>query len=273
MARCEWILSLLLSLVLLLTACQPVMPVESTAAEEAVMVTDAAELAGVWQVLGVDFDFYHQFNEDGTLQAAGSPVGFADSPLFVGEFWFEDGQLHMREVEVFGIPPCGEEPVIYEARLLPSGNLRLTKIVDNCEPRIGTTDCEHAPLSGGAATRYANLQLIHRYMQELWNEGKLDVASEILAEDFVDHTPRPGVEPTREGLKNDIAGFHEEFAGNAYFRVDETIIDEDSALVINTMILKDESGTETELAQYMILLHFADGVIQDRTALQVVSWE
>ena len=124
-----------------------------------------------------------------------------------------------------------------------------------------------------AFAKMANSELVRRYMQELWNEGKLDVADEILAEDFVDHTPRPGVEPTREGLKNDIAGFHEKYAGSQYFRVDDTVIDEDSALVINTMILKDESGTETELDQYMILLHIEDGVIQDRTALQVVSWE
>jgi hypothetical protein len=125
----------------------------------------------------------------------------------------------------------------------------------------------------GAPARYANAQLVDRYMQELWNEGKLDVADEILAEDFVDFTPRPDIEPTREGLKADIAGFHEEFGGNAYFRVDDTVIDEDSALVINTMILKDSSDTEVELAQFMILLEIEDGMIKNRTALQKVSWE
>lgn len=124
-----------------------------------------------------------------------------------------------------------------------------------------------------AFAKMANAELVRRYSDELWSEGKLDVADEILAEDFVDHTPRPGVEPTREGLKNDVAGFHEKYGGNASFRIDDIIADDDSALLISTMLMKDESGTETELDQFMILLHIADGLIQDRTALQVASWE
>jgi len=107
------------------------------------MATDAKRLIGVWRVLGVDYDFYHQFNEDGTLRAARSPDLFADSPLFTGEFWFDDGQLYINETEVNDITPRGDEPGIYDAHILASGRLRLTKIEDACEARVDATQREH----------------------------------------------------------------------------------------------------------------------------------
>ena len=88
-------LSVLLIVALLLSVASPVLAQDAEPAveQEATLLTDAADLAGVWHVLGVDFDFYHEFNEDGTVRAAQSPDMLADSPLFTGEFWFEDGQL------------------------------------------------------------------------------------------------------------------------------------------------------------------------------------
>ena len=142
----RWISSVILLTVLILSACQPVMPVEVETTEGDVIVTDAADLIGVWHVLGIDFDFYHEFNEDGTFRAAESPDLLADSPLLVGEFWFDEERLYMKEIEVFGIPPCGDELAIYKANIVASGNLNLTKIEDNCEPRVGSTEREHAPV-------------------------------------------------------------------------------------------------------------------------------
>jgi len=122
----------------------PMSPWCEPPAEEAVIVTDAADIVGTW--LGVDFDFYHQFNEDGTLSAATSPDIAAENTLFTGEYWFEDGQLYMKETEVFGIPACGEEPAIYEARILANGNLSLAMVEDSCEPRVEATNRDHAPV-------------------------------------------------------------------------------------------------------------------------------
>ena len=39
---------------------------------------------------------------------------------------------------------------------------------------------------------------------EVINEGKFDLLGELLATDFVDHTPRQGLPSTREGLKQAI---------------------------------------------------------------------
>jgi len=47
----------------------------------------------------------------------------------------------------------------------------------------------------------ANKAMVCRLVNEAQAEGKLDVVDEILADDFIDHTPFPGVPPTREGVK------------------------------------------------------------------------
>lgn len=47
----------------------------------------------------------------------------------------------------------------------------------------------------------ANKNLIRRLIDEAQSQGKLDVVDELLADDFVDHTPFPGVPPTRTGVK------------------------------------------------------------------------
>jgi predicted ester cyclase len=43
-----------------------------------------------------------------------------------------------------------------------------------------------------------------RILLEVINEGNFDLLDELLAPDFVDHTPRRGVPPTRAGLKQAI---------------------------------------------------------------------
>jgi len=47
----------------------------------------------------------------------------------------------------------------------------------------------------------ANKAMVCRLVNEAQAQGKLDVVDEILADDFIDHTPFPGVPPTREGVK------------------------------------------------------------------------
>jgi predicted ester cyclase len=44
-------------------------------------------------------------------------------------------------------------------------------------------------------------RMIERIPLEILNEGKFGLIDEIYAADFVQHTPQPGVPPTREGFK------------------------------------------------------------------------
>lgn len=46
-----------------------------------------------------------------------------------------------------------------------------------------------------------NKLLVRRLVDEAQSNGNLAVVDELLADDFVDHTPFPGVPPTRDGVK------------------------------------------------------------------------
>lgn len=51
----------------------------------------------------------------------------------------------------------------------------------------------------------ANKQLILRFYDELWNEGNLDVADELVAADYVRHDLRPGEAPSGPEGQKDVA--------------------------------------------------------------------
>jgi steroid delta-isomerase-like uncharacterized protein len=46
-----------------------------------------------------------------------------------------------------------------------------------------------------------NKALVCRLVDEAQTKGNLDVIDELLADDFVDHTPLPGLPPNRAGIK------------------------------------------------------------------------
>jgi steroid delta-isomerase-like uncharacterized protein len=46
-----------------------------------------------------------------------------------------------------------------------------------------------------------NKALVLRLIDEAQCKGNLDVVDELLSDDFVDHTPLPGVPPTRAGIR------------------------------------------------------------------------
>ena len=48
----------------------------------------------------------------------------------------------------------------------------------------------------------ANAQLIERYFEEVWNQGKVDVLDELLTSDYRNHSPGlPDPQPGPDGLK------------------------------------------------------------------------
>jgi len=56
-----------------------------------------------------------------------------------------------------------------------------------------------------------NKELLQRFYDEVFNEGNLHVVDELLAETFVEHEEFPGIEPTREGVKQFFAAFRAAF--------------------------------------------------------------
>jgi steroid delta-isomerase-like uncharacterized protein len=57
----------------------------------------------------------------------------------------------------------------------------------------------------------ANKALVQRLVKDVQEGGQLALVDELFADDFVDHTPFPGVPPTRDGVRMLFAGFREAF--------------------------------------------------------------
>ncbi len=67
-----------------------------------------------------------------------------------------------------------------------------------------------------------NIAVLGRFIQEVINQGRLDVADEIVLENFVELDPLPGQQQGREGLKAVIAMMRAAFP-DLHWVADETI--------------------------------------------------
>lgn len=60
-------------------------------------------------------------------------------------------------------------------------------------------------------TAQRNKTIVRRFVEEFQNGGNESAAEELLAADFVDHSPFPGVSPDREGVKRLFAALRQAF--------------------------------------------------------------
>lgn len=79
----------------------------------------------------------------------------------------------------------------------------------------------------------ANKELVCRLVDEAQCRGNLAAVDELLAEDFVDHTPFPGVPPTRDGVKM-LFGYLRGAFPDLSVRIDEQIADEEKVVTRKT---------------------------------------
>ena len=119
-----------------------------------------------------------------------------------------------------------------------------------------------APLQVAAQDLEANKVLATRYMEELWEEGKLELADKLLSEDFVSYAfPAGG----REAIKAAVTGFNADLP-NGYFLIDDMIVTE-SKIVIRASIVANAppEGTEPErIHPHILVLSVKDGKITER---------
>ena len=54
-----------------------------------------------------------------------------------------------------------------------------------------------------------NKAVVHRYIEEVWNAGNLDLIDEMFAPEYTNHSPSPGQTPGPEGLKQLITMFRD----------------------------------------------------------------
>lgn len=57
----------------------------------------------------------------------------------------------------------------------------------------------------------SNKAVIHRLIDEVVNGGNLEAIDDLLAPDFVNHNPLPGIPPDREGFKQAFRSLHAAF--------------------------------------------------------------
>jgi steroid delta-isomerase-like uncharacterized protein len=75
----------------------------------------------------------------------------------------------------------------------------------------------------------ANKTKVRRLVDEAQTKGNLAVVDELLAEDFVDHTPFPGVPPTRDGVKI-LFGYLRTVFPDLRVRIHEQIAEEEKVV-------------------------------------------
>ncbi len=56
-----------------------------------------------------------------------------------------------------------------------------------------------------------NKAIARRFAEEVWGKGNLDVVDELLATNFVNHDPSPGMTPDREGFRKMVSMFQTAF--------------------------------------------------------------
>lgn len=80
-----------------------------------------------------------------------------------------------------------------------------------------------------------NEQIIERYFDEVWNQGKLNVLDEIIDPKYVNHSPgMPNPEPGPAGLKPIIAGMRKAFP-DLCFNIENMVVTEEQVAVHCTM--------------------------------------
>lgn len=107
----------------------------------------------------------------------------------------------------------------------------------------------------------ANRQLATRYLEEMWDNGDMEVAQEILADDFIDHYPLFGNSPDKAGLMADAKNFHADGAKN---RIEDLIVTPETIVIRDTVMTPDENGDLQETLEAAIFLSVEDGQITER---------
>lgn len=100
------------------------------------------------------------------------------------------------------------------------------------DPEPANVHSEEACMSTQSAH---NIKAIHRYFDEVWNQGKLDVLDELLASDYVNHSSSiPDTEPGPAGVKPIVTAMRQAFPDLRY-RIDRLVASDELVAVRVTL--------------------------------------
>jgi steroid delta-isomerase-like uncharacterized protein len=79
-----------------------------------------------------------------------------------------------------------------------------------------------------------NRAILDRLNEEVLRQGNVDAVDQLLADDFVEHDPPPGMATDRDGFKDFVRGIHQAFADQLHTVYDQ-IVDGDRVVERWTM--------------------------------------
>jgi steroid delta-isomerase-like uncharacterized protein len=112
----------------------------------------------------------------------------------------------------------------------------------------------------------ANKAIMQRFYDEVVNAGNIDLIDELLSDDFTEHEEVPGLEPTREGVKQFFGTFKQAFPDSTFTA--EELVAEGDLVATRVTIRGTHTGGEfmgipatgkAVEVQAMDLVQFADG--------------
>ena len=84
-------------------------------------------------------------------------------------------------------------------------------------------------MKGQGVMSTTNRALLRRFFEEIYNQGDLRVADEIVAVDFINHNPLPGEAPGREAFKAFVAYLRRAFA-DLQFTIEDQVAEDDKVV-------------------------------------------
>ena len=106
-----------------------------------------------------------------------------------------------------------------------------------CQDKEAMAELE--AMKAQAEVEEQNKAIVRRLLEEVINKGNHELAESLIANDFVDHNPLPGLPPTKKGFKQSFIIFREAFPDLEY--TIEDIIAEDDIVAVRWTA----SGTNT----------------------------
>ncbi len=109
-------------------------PIPPTEEPEPVLVTSADEMVGIWLGTVAGEKWYVMYTGDGRYTVSLKQDDLGTSPRVSGEYWFEDGHIHLRDLENAGHWAVCEEGIVgvYDVVVLEGGKLQFQTVEDGC---------------------------------------------------------------------------------------------------------------------------------------------
>ncbi len=109
--------------------------VPPTAAPDPGMITEAGDMAGIWLGTVAGEKGYVMYTEDGRYTVALVQENLGTAPRVSGEYWFEDGKIHLRDLENAGHwTVCDAATVgVYEVMAAEDGKIKFLTVDDGCD--------------------------------------------------------------------------------------------------------------------------------------------